>query len=179
MKLKRKLKKTKIAGGREIVPWVERLNYFNDYHRKEGYTLESSDLTLLNDQFVCIRRFVKDKEGKVVADGIAFKKLSEPFSVQKCHSGALNRALFIFGIVYTGEDTIMDENEAEEIQRTVNTSVDQAYQNMLDYISTDYKTVEGKIPQYEKMLSTGQIATLRKKINEAKALKSQNIVINK
>lgn len=102
MKLKRKLK-TRIAGGREIVPWVERLNYFNDYFRPEGFTLESSELQLLNDEYVCIRGFVKNKTGIVVADGIAFKKLIEPFSVQKCQSGALNRALFVFGIVDTGK----------------------------------------------------------------------------
>ena len=141
MKLKRKLKKTRIAGGREIVPWVERLNYFNDYFRPEGFTLESSELQLLNDEYVCIRGFVKNKTGIVVADGIAFKKLIEPFSVQKCQSGALNRALFVFGIVDTGEETIMDESEAEELNRTTLSDIDQAYNNMKDYIKTDVKIV--------------------------------------
>ena len=39
-KLKRKLKTTKISGGKEIVPWVERLNYFNDYYRPNGFVLK-------------------------------------------------------------------------------------------------------------------------------------------
>mgnify|MGYP003137603311 CR=1 FL=1 len=179
MKLKRKLKKTRIAGGREIVPWVERLNYFNDYFRPEGFTLESSELQLLNDEYVCIRGFVKNKTGIVVADGIAFKKLIEPFSVQKCQSGALNRALFVFGIVDTGEETIMDENEAEELNRTTLSDIDQAYNNMKDYIKTDVQIVEKRLPKYKNQFSSLQISTLKKAINEEKAKQSENFITKK
>jgi len=170
-KLKRKLKKTKIGAGKEIVPWVERLNYFNDYFRPEGYKLRTK-LIDMNDSSIIMIGEVYDPEGIVVADGIGSKKLAEPFAVQKCQSSALNRALFILGIVDSGEDTIMDEHEAKELQHVKATSIQGAYENMLSYIDTDYSVVEAKIPAYKNQLTSDQISTLKKKINEKKSGKA-------
>ena len=76
MKLKRKLKKTMIGGGKQIVPWVERLSYFNQYFPK--FTTET-EIAHIDNNFVSMRGVVKDETGKVIADGIAHKKLMNLF----------------------------------------------------------------------------------------------------
>lgn len=72
-KLKRKLKKTSIGRGIEIVPWVERLNYFNDFFRVEGYSL-NTEIIDMNDSIIVMRGVVYDPDRNPVADGVAHKK---------------------------------------------------------------------------------------------------------
>lgn len=170
-KLKRKLKTTKISGGKEIVPWVERLNYFNDYYRPNGFVLKT-DIVEMNDSIIVMQGQVLDQDGRLVSDGIAFKKSNEHFAYQKCQSGALNRALFILGIVNSGEDSIMDEDEAKELSRTKLTDANDVYANMLAHISVDYTVVEAKIPAYKNQLSSQQISELTKLINVEKSKKA-------
>lgn len=170
-KLKRKLKTTKISGGKEIVPWVERLNYFNDYYRPNGFVLKT-DIVEMNDSIIVMQGQVLDQDGRLVSDGIAFKKSNEHFAYQKCQSGALNRALFILGIVNSGEDSIMDEEEAKELSRTKLMDANDVYANMLAHISVDYTIVEAKIPAYKNQLSSQQISELTKLINVEKSKKA-------
>lgn len=170
-KLKRKLKTTKISGGKEIVPWVERLNYFNDYYRPNGFVLKT-DIVEMNDSIIVMQGQVLDQDGRLVSDGIAFKKSNEHFAYQKCQSGALNRALFILGIVNSGEDSIMDEDEAKELSRTKLMDANDVYANMLAHISVDYTVVEAKIPAYKNQLSSQQISELTKLINVEKSKKA-------
>ena len=91
-KLKRKLKKIRIGGGKEIVPWTERLSYFNDYYRTEGF-YTSTEIIELNESTIMMRGSVLNSEHIIVADGIAHKRANEPFASQKCQSGALNLSL--------------------------------------------------------------------------------------
>lgn len=170
-KLKRKLKTTKISGGKEIVPWVERLNYFNDYYRPNGFVLKT-DIIEMNDSIIVMQGQVLDQDGRLVSDGIAYKKSNEHFAYQKCQSGALNRALFILGIVNSGEDSIMDEDEAKELSRTKLMDANDVYANMLAHISVDYTVVEAKIPAYKNQLSSQQISELTKLINVEKSKKA-------
>lgn len=170
-KLKRKLKTTKISGGKEIVPWVERLNYFNDYFRPEGYVLKT-DIIEMNDSVIVMQGQVLDSDGRLVSDGIAFKKSNEHFAYQKCQSGALNRALFILGIVNSGEDTIMDEDEAKELTRNKLQDASEAYANMLAHIPVDYTVVESRLPFYKNQLTSQQMTELKKLINVEKAKKA-------
>jgi len=165
MKLKRKLKKTTIGGGKQIVPWVERLSYFNQYFPE--LTLET-EIAHIDNNFVSMRGVVKDETGKVIADGIAHKKINEPFSFQKCQSGALNRALFIMGIYDSGEDSIMDEDDAEQLN-SVNKEV---YTSMVNHLDVDYTVVESKLPKYEKQFSSTQISFLKQEINKRKSDKA-------
>lgn len=170
-KLKRKLKTTKISGGKEIVPWVERLNYFNDYYRPNGFVLKT-DIVEMNDSIIVMQGQVHDSDGRLVADGIAYKKSNEHFAYQKCQSGALNRALFILGIVNSGEDTIMDEDEAKELSRTKLQDASELFANMVAHIPVDFTVVESKIPAYKNQLSSQQISELTKLINVEKAKKA-------
>ena len=165
MKLKRKLKKTTIGGGKQIVPWVERLSYFNQYFPK--FTTET-EITHIDNNFVSMRGIVKDEAGKVIADGIAHKKINEPFSFQKCQSGALNRALFIMGIYDSGEDSIMDEDDAEQLN-SVNREV---YNNMVNHLDVDHTAVESKLPKYERQFTSKQISYLKQEINKRKSNKA-------
>jgi len=171
MKLKRKLKKTSIGRGVNIVPWIERLNYFNDYFRTEGYTLET-DIIEMNDSFIVMTGKVYNSERILVADGVAHKRTTEPFSFQKCQSGALNRALFILGIVDSGEDSIMDEDEAKELQRVKASSGSDVYQSMLAYVTVDYTAVEKRIPANKSLLTSEQIKELKTLINAEKSKKA-------
>ena len=170
-KLKRKLKTTTISGNKQIVPWVERLNYFNDYFRSEGYTLQTN-LIEMNDSIIVIQGIVINKDDKIVADGIAHKRTTEPFSFQKCQSGALNRALFILGIVNQDEDTIMDEDEAKELSNVKAQDSQSAYDNMLEYIDIDFKVVEQRLPSYKDQFTSEQVSTIKKKINAKKSSKA-------
>ena len=167
-KLKRKLKKTRIGTGKEIVPWVERLNYFNDYFRPEGY-ITQTEIQISNDPSIIVMRGMVIKDDVCVADGIAHKKISEPFAYQKCQSGALNRALFIFGIVESDEKTIMDEDEAKELQSVTERSIQDIYNDMLTYVNVDHKIVEERIPHYKNQFTSEQISELRKVINKKKS----------
>ena len=173
-KLKRKLKKTRIGQGKEIVPWVERLNYFNDYFRPEGYKLRSK-LIDINDSTIMMLGEVIDPEGVVVADGFGSKRINEPFAVQKCQSSALNRALFILGIVDSGEDTIMDEHEAKELQEVKAVEINQVFDNMVAHIEVDYSVVEAKIPAYKNQLTSDQVSQLKKLINKKKSEKATKL----
>ena len=170
-KLKRKLKKTKISGGKEIVPWTERLSYFNDYFRSEGFYTQTEILDR-NESLIMMRGSVLNTDGVIIADGIAHKRANEPFASQKCQSGALNRALFIFGIADGGEDTIMDEDEARELATIKDNSKNEIFENMLAHISKDYTAVEKKLPAYKNQLSKEQMDLLKKQINVLKAKKA-------
>ena len=165
MKLKRKLKKIKTGGNKEIVPWVERLSYFNQYF--SDHTTETEVLHY-NEHTIAMKGVVKSPEGNVIADGIAHKKISEPFSYQKCQSGALNRALFIFGIFESDEDSIMDEDDASELQKVSN----DVYSAMVNHLDIDYSYVEERMPMYKKQFTTQQIANLQKEINKRKSEKA-------
>ncbi len=171
MKLKRKLKKTSIGRGVDIVPWIERLNYFNDYFRIEGYTLQT-EIIEMNDSIIVMAGKVYNPEQVIVADGIAHKRANEPFSYQKCQSGALNRALFILGIVDSGEDSIMDEDEAKELQRNKTSNGSDIYQSMLAYVTVDYNAVEKRIPANKSLLTSDQIKELKTLINAEKSKKA-------
>ena len=171
MKLKRKLKKTSIGRGVNIVPWIERLNYFNDYFRNEGYTLQT-EVIEMNDNIIVMIGKVFNAERIMVADGIAHKKANEPFSFQKCQSGALNRALFILGIVDSGEDSIMDEDEAKELQKNKATNGSDIYESMLAYVTVDYNAVEKRIPANKSLLTSDQIKELKTLINAEKSKKA-------
>lgn len=171
MKLKRKLKKTSIGRGVNIVPWIERLNYFNDYFRNEGYTLET-EIIEMNDSIIVMTGKVYNQDRVMVADGVAHKRTNEPFSFQKCQSGALNRALFILGIVDSGEDSIMDEDEAKELQRVKASNGSEIYQSMLSYITVDYNAVEKRIPANKSLLTAEQIKELKSLINAEKSKKA-------
>lgn len=170
-KLKRKLKKTKISGGKEIVPWTERLSYFNDYFRSEGFYTQT-EIIDMNESLIMMRGSVLNSEGITVADGIAHKRANEPFASQKCQSGALNRALFIFGIADGGEDTIMDEDEARELASIQKDTGNDLFENMLKHISVDYAVVEKKLPAYKNQLTKEQMDLLKKQINIAKSKKA-------
>jgi hypothetical protein len=170
-KLKRKLKKTTIGRGIQIVPWVERLNYFNDYFRVEGYSL-NTEIIDMNDSIIVMKGIVLDPDKNPVADGVAHKKTNEPFSFQKCQSGALNRALFILGIVDSGEDTIMDEDEAKELQQVKQQDSINVYQNMVDHIPIDYTVVEKRIPANKGLLTSEQLKNLKSLINAEKSKKA-------
>ena len=170
-KLKRKLKKTRIGGGKEIVPWTERLSYFNDYYRTEGFYTQT-EIVELNESTIMMRGSVLNSEHIVVADGIAHKRANEPFASQKCQSGALNRALFIFGIADGGEDTIMDEYEAKELEQVQVESGNKLFEDMLKHIDTDYVYVEKKLSSYKNQLTKEQIDLLRKTINSKKSQKA-------
>lgn len=170
-KLKRKLKKTSIGRGIEIVPWVERLNYFNDFFRVEGYSL-NTEIIEMNDSIIVMRGVVNDPDGNPVADGVAHKRTSEPFSFQKCQSGALNRALFILGIVDSGEETIMDEDEAKELQQVKAQDSMTVYENMVKHIPVDYTVVEQRIPANKGILTSEQLKNLKSLINAEKSKKA-------
>ena len=170
-KLKRKLKKTRIGGGKEIVPWTERLSYFNDYYRTEGFYTQT-EIVELNESTIMMRGSVLNSEHIVVADGIAHKRANEPFASQKCQSGALNRALFIFGIADGGEDTIMDEYEAKELEQVQVESGNKLFEDMLKHIDTDYVYVAKKLSSYKNQLTKEQIDLLRKTINSKKSQKA-------
>lgn len=170
-KLKRKLKKTSIGRGIEIVPWVERLNYFNDFFRVEGYSL-NTEIIDMNDSIIVMRGVVHDPDGNPVADGVAHKRTSEPFSFQKCQSGALNRALFILGIVDSGEETIMDEDEAKELQQVKAQDSMTVYENMVNHIAVDYTVVEQRIPANKGILTSEQLKNLKSLINAEKSKKA-------
>ncbi len=167
-KLKRKLKKTTIGAGKQIVPWVERLNYFNDYFRPEGYST-TTEIIDMNDSIIVMIGKVLNSDKEVVADGVAHKNIREPFSFQKCQSGALNRALFIFGINDSAEDTIMDEDEAKELQKVKSVGIDAIFNDMLEHIKIDYSVVEQRLPAYKNQMSSDQISTLKKSINAQKS----------
>lgn len=167
-KLKRKLKKTTIGRGIQIVPWVERLNYFNDYFRVEGYSLET-EIIEMNESIIVMRGVVNDPDGKTVADGVAHKKTSEPFSFQKCQSGALNRALFILGIVDSGEESIMDEDEAKELQQVKVQDSMGVYESMVKHIPVDFTVVEQRIPANKGILTSEQLKNLKSLINAEKS----------
>lgn len=173
-KLKRKLKKTSIGRGIEIVPWVERLNYFNDYFRVEGFSL-NTEIIDMNDSIIVMKGIVLDPDKNPVADGVAHKKISEPFSFQKCQSGALNRALFILGIVDSGEDTIMDEHEAKELEQVKQQNSINVYQNMVDHIPIDYTVVEQRIPANKGLLTSEQLKTLKSMINAEKSKRATKL----
>ena len=126
----------------------------------------------MNDSIIVMQGQVLDQDGRLVSDGIAFKKSNEHFAYQKCQSGALNRALFILGIVNSGEDSIMDEEEAKELSRTKLMDANDVYANMLAHISVDYTIVEAKIPAYKNQLSSQQISELTKLINVEKSKKA-------
>jgi hypothetical protein len=170
-KLKRKLKKTSIGRGIEIVPWVERLNYFNDFFRVEGYSL-NTEIIDMNDSIIVMRGVVYDPDRNPVADGVAHKKTSEPFSFQKCQSGALNRALFILGIVDSGEETIMDEDEAKELQQVKAQDSMTVYESMVNHIPVDYTVVEQRIPANKGTLTSEQLKNLKSLINAEKSKKA-------
>ena len=170
-KLKRKLKNTSIGRGIEIVPWVERLNYFNDFFRVEGYSL-NTEIIDMNDSIIVMRGVVHDPDGNPVADGVAHKRTSEPFSFQKCQSGALNRALFILGIVDSGEETIMDEDEAKELQQVKAQDSMTVYENMVNHIPVDYTVVEQRIPANKGILTSEQLKNLKSLINAEKSKKA-------
>jgi len=165
MKLKRKLKKTKISGGREIIPWIERLSYFNQYFPK--HTTET-EVVYVDNNIVAMRGIVKNEKGDIVSDGVAHKKVSEPFAFQKCQSGALNRALFIFGIYESFEDTIMDEDDAVQLEGVSNNT----YNAMLDHLDVDYKYVEQQLPKYRKSFTTDQVTYLVEQIKQRKSAKA-------
>ena len=165
MKLKRKLKKITIGGNKQIVPWVERLSYFNQYFPKHT---TKTEVTHIDDSFVVMRGIVLDENDREIADGVAHKKVNEPFSFQKCQSGALNRALFIMGIHDSGEDSIMDEDDAQGLVDVNN----QVFNAMLDHMDIDYTVVEAKLPSYKKQFSAQQIAVLQKEINKRKSAKA-------
>lgn len=171
MKLKRKLKKISIGRDKLIVPWIERLNYFNDYFRPNGYTLET-DIIDMNDSIIVMIGRVYNSDRIMVADGVAHKKTNEPFSFQKCQSGALNRALFILGIVDSEEDSIMDEDEASELQRNKGSSGSDIFKSMLAYVSVDYNAVEKRIPANKSNLTNEQIKELKYLINSEKSKKA-------
>ena len=170
-KLKRKLKKTRISGGKEIVPWTERLSYFNDYFRTEGFSLQT-EIIEINDSVIMMKGLVYNKEKEIVADGIAHKRANEPFSSQKCQSGALNRALFILGIADGGEDSIMDEDEARELSKVQQDSSNEVFESMLAHISVDYNYVEKRLSKHKGLLSKEQMDLLKKSINLAKSDKA-------
>lgn len=165
MKLKRKLKKITIGGNKQIVPWVERLSYFNQYFPKHT---TKTEVTHIDDSFVVMRGIVLDENDREIADGVAHKKVNEPFSFQKCQSGALNRALFIMGIHDSGEDSIMDEDDAQGLVDVTN----QVFNAMLDHMDIDYTVVEAKLPSYKKQFTAQQIAVLQKEINKRKSAKA-------
>jgi hypothetical protein len=170
-KLKRKLKKTKISGGKEIVPWTERLSYFNDYFRPEGFYTKT-EIIELNESTIMMRGMVINSNDIIVADGVAHKRANEPFSSQKCQSGALNRALFIFGIADGGEDTIMDEYEAKELVEVQVESSNKLFEDMIKHIEVDHVYVEKKLSWYKNRLSDEQIKLLQKTINAKKSKKA-------
>ena len=170
-KLKRKLKKTSIGRGIEIVPWVERLNYFNDFFRVEGYSL-NTEIIDMNDSIIVMRGVVHDPDGNPVADGVAHKRTSEPFSFQKCQSGALNRALFILGIVDSGAETILDEDEAKELQQVKAQDSMTVYENMVNHIPVDYTVVEQRIPANKGILTSEQLKNIKSLINAEKSKKA-------
>ena len=165
MKLKRKLKKITIGGNKQIVPWVERLSYFNQYFPKHT---TKTEVTHIDDSFVVMRGIVLDENDREIADGVAHKKVNEPFSFQKCQSGALNRALFIMGIHDSGEDSIMDEDDAQGLVDVTN----QVFNAMLDHMDIDHTVVEAKLPSYKKQFTAQQIAVLQKEINKRKSAKA-------
>tara|TARA_R110002049_G_C8895341_1_gene541099 strand:+ start:98 stop:613 length:516 start_codon:yes stop_codon:yes gene_type:complete len=165
MKLKRKLKKITIAGKKEIVPWVERLSYFNQYFPKHTTRTE---ITHIDNTFVVMRGIVLDENDREISDGVAHKKVNEPFSFQKCQSGALNRALFIMGIHDSGEESIMDEDDAQSFLDVTN----QTFNAMVDHLDVDYTIVEAKLPSYKKQFTTQQTALLQKEINKRKSAKA-------
>ena len=45
------------------MPWVERLNYFNDYFRVEGYSLET-EIIEMNESIIVMRGVVNDPDGE-------------------------------------------------------------------------------------------------------------------
>lgn len=165
MKLKRKLKKITIAGKKEIVPWVERLSYFNQYFPKHT---TKTEITHIDNTFVVMRGIVLDENDREISDGVAHKKVNEPFSFQKCQSGALNRALFIMGIHDSGEDSIMDEDDANDLNDMVN----QKFTAMVDHLDIDYVMVESKLPTYSKQFTSAQMTFLKKEINKRKSAKA-------
>ena len=167
-KLKRKLKKTTIGRGIEIVPWVERLNYFNDYFRVEGYSL-NTEIIDMNDSIVVMKGIVLDPDKNPVADGVAHKRTTEPFSFQKCQSGALNRALFILGIVDSAEDSIMDEDDAKELQQVKAQEQTSVFENMKAHIPVDYSVVEARLPANKNLLTSDQLKELKSLINAEKS----------
>lgn len=165
MKLKRKLKKITIGGNKQIVPWVERLSYFNQYFPEHT---TKTEIVHIDDNLVVMRGYVLDKNDREIADGVAHKKVNEPFAFQKCQSGALNRALFIMGIHDSGEDSIMDEDDAQAL----NDMTSQTFNAMLDHLDIDYKVVEAKLPGYKKQFTTQQVALLQKEINKRKSARA-------
>lgn len=50
---------------------------------------------------------------------------------------------------------------------------------MKDYIKTDVKIVEKRLPKYKNQFSSLQISTLKKAINEEKAKQSENFITKK
>ena len=66
---------------------------------------------------------------------------------KKCQSGALNRALFILGIVDSGEESIMDEDEAKELQQVKVQDSMGVYESMVKHIPVDFTVVEQRYLQ--------------------------------
>ena len=72
------------------------------------------------------------------------------------------------GIYDSGEDSIMDEDDAEQLN-SVNKEV---YTSMVNHLDVDYTVVESKLPKYEKQFSSAQISYLKQEINRRKSDKA-------
>lgn len=110
--------KTVNIKGKDYVEVNERLKYFRNEKKYEGYSLESEVISLENG-VITIKAIIKDGNGVVKATGLAQEKESSSFInktsfVENCETSAWGRALGNLGI---GIDTSVAS--AEEVQNAI------------------------------------------------------------
>lgn len=111
--------KTVNIKGKDYVEVNERLKYFRNEKKYEGYSLESQIINLTEDGIITIKAIIKDANDRVVATGLAQEKESSSFInktsfVENCETSAWGRALGNLGI---GIDTSVAS--AEEVQNAI------------------------------------------------------------
>lgn len=80
--------------------------------------------------------------------------------------------MFILGIVDSGEETIMDEDEAKELQQVKAQDSMTVYESMVNHIPVDYTVVEQRIPANKGTLTSEQLKNLKSLINAEKSKKA-------
>lgn len=93
--------KTVDIKGKAYVQVNERIKFFRESY-KSDFSLES-EIIELNDKFCVIRASIKDKDGRVLAQGLAREVNGDSFInktsyVENCETSAWGRALGNFGI---------------------------------------------------------------------------------
>lgn len=130
--------------GKEYVQVNERVKFFRENKKFEGWSLESELLS--NEDGICVfKAVIRDAEGNIKATGHAYERESSSFInktsyIENCETSAWGRALGNLGI---GIDTsIASSDEVENAIKNQEQETEKAYK-------FDFKEFRSKINQTE------------------------------